>query len=536
MKFEFSIPTNAGPLVVDIKQGGAAVFVGANGGGKTRLSVLIEDNFAFGAHRISAHRSLNLNPSVAKISEASALAGLRTGYADPKYGVEHRLGGRWQSSKAVALLNDFDYLIQALFANQSNRSLITHKQVRSGDFQEAVPTKFEELSRIWHSLLPHRELHVSGDDIQVSSIGSSETYDAREMSDGERSILYLIGQVLVAQNDSLLIIDEPELHMHRSVMSKLWDELEAIRQDCAFVFITHDLEFAASRVAQKFVISSYQSGPIWGIEAIPDDTGFSEETTTFILGSRRPILFVEGGNSSLDIAIYRACYEGWTIIPRGSCQEVIHSVVTMRKNENFTRVKCSGIVDADAHSPEDRAYLKELGIDVLPVSEIENIIFLSSVSRAIAEQEGYSGDEMGTRLEAMEEAVFSTLSPAGSIDKIVSRYCTRRIDRLLKNIDLSGAKNISAMIEEYNQKTTSIDIQGMAEGARARIQEALTSKNINELMATYDNKGLLAHAASHLRNTRLHEFEAWLVRILRNGSAPKIVAKIKEHLPEIHPG
>ena len=74
------------------------------------------------------------------------------------------------------------------------------------------------------------------------------------MSDGERAIFYLIGQTLLADENILLIIDEPELHVHRSIMSKLWDELEAIRADCALVFITHDLEFAASRAAQKFVI------------------------------------------------------------------------------------------------------------------------------------------------------------------------------------------------------------------------------------------------------------------------------------------
>ena len=33
------------------------------------------------------------------------------------------------------------------------------------------------------------------------------------MSDGERAIFYLIGQTLAASSDSVLIIDEPELHL-----------------------------------------------------------------------------------------------------------------------------------------------------------------------------------------------------------------------------------------------------------------------------------------------------------------------------------
>jgi len=124
------------------------------------------------------------------------------------------------------------------------------------------------------------------------------------MSDGERAIFYMIGQTLAAADSSLLVFDEPELHVHPSIMAKLWDELEAARQDCAFVFITHDLEFAASRVAQKYVIRDYEPSPRWTIEAVPENTGFDEEITTLILGSRRPILFVEGGENSLDLAIY----------------------------------------------------------------------------------------------------------------------------------------------------------------------------------------------------------------------------------------
>ncbi len=173
------------------------------------------------------------------------------------------------------------------------------------------------------------------------------------MNDGERAIFYMVGQTLVAAENSLLIFDEPELHVHRSIMGRLWDELEACRQDCAFVFITHDLEFAASRVAKKFVLRDYDPAPRWTIEAVPENTGFDEELTTLILGSRRPILFVEGDQTSLDVAIYRCCFAKWTVIPRGSCEAVIHSVATMRHNHALTRVTCSGIVDADDYGPDD---------------------------------------------------------------------------------------------------------------------------------------------------------------------------------------
>ncbi len=453
MEFIIKIPLFDGEEEIKIEAGSSVIFVGANGTGKTRLAAHIEKALNLKAHRISAHRALSLNPEVPKISEKLALLGLRTGYAHDAARIGHRDRQRWHQKGSVHLLNDIDFLVQALFAEQSNKSLETHSKVRSGDTSPAEPTKFEVLIDVWERLLPHRKLHVSGDDIQVSVTGVGGYYSGSEMSDGERAVFYMLGQTLVAAENSLLIFDEPELHVHRSIMAKLWDELEAIRPDCAFVFITHDLEFASSRVADKYVIREYNSKPYWNLEKVPTDSGFDEELTTLILGSRKPILFVEGSSSSLDAAIYRSCFTGWTIVPKGSCEDVIHSVVTMRRNANLTRVTCSGIVDADDYSQEDKDYLVGLGIATLPVSEIENMILLPGVSKVIVKNEGHTGDEIDTSLNNLAEAIFGSLDSERAIENVVIRYCKRRIDRSLKKIDLSGAETVAALAEKYTQET-----------------------------------------------------------------------------------
>ena len=125
------------------------------------------------------------------------------------------------------------------------------------------------------------------------------------------------------------------------------------RPNNAFVFLTHDLEFATSRTAQKFVIREYRPTPAWTLDALPEEAAFDEQVTTLILGSRKPMLFVEGTEKSLDKAIYRCCYPTWTVMPRGSCEEVIHSVTSLRSNATLTRVTCAGIVDADDYQPGD---------------------------------------------------------------------------------------------------------------------------------------------------------------------------------------
>ena len=190
----------------------------------------------------------------------------------------------------------------------------------------------------------------------------------------------MIGQTLTAAENSLLIFDEPELHVHRSIMAKVWDELEAARKDCAFVPSPTTWDFA-SRVAQKFTTRNFDPAPHWTIEEVQENTGFNEEITTLILGRQTTYSGVEGVENSLDQAIYRCCYPDWTVIPRKSGKDVIHSVVTMRNNPEFTRITCSGIVDSDHRSAEEIAYLNDHSISVLPVSE--PVILLPSVSRTI---------------------------------------------------------------------------------------------------------------------------------------------------------
>jgi hypothetical protein len=313
-------------------------------------------------------------------------------------------------------------------------------------------------------------------------------------------------------------------------MSRLWDELEAARPDCGMVFISHDLEFAASREGQKYVLRDYNPASGWTIEAVPDDTGFTEDITTLILGSRRPALFVEGEGSSLDQAIYRACYPDWTIIPRGSCEEVIHAVVTMRANATLTRVKCAGIVDADAYDAMDVQLLKSKGIAVLPVSEIENLFLLPCVIEAIAAAEGYEGVTLEAKLAPIFEELFMQAADPKNQLPIVMRYCRRRIDRTLKKIDLSAAPDLPALASDYTKKTGALDVADLAKMAADNIQKAIADKNAPELLKWYDNKGILGIACKAKGTTKV-QFEQWIVRALRNNTALMVSDAVRKVLP-----
>jgi hypothetical protein len=526
----FSIPTAQGSKTVTLELGSSVVFVGANGAGKTRLAVHIEQSLGAGVHRISAHRALVLNREIPKISEEAAMRGLRYGGSATVYKLQNRDDHRWGKKAAVHLLDDFDFLQQALFAEQGNRALKTHTAARSGNVGEVMATKFEELKLMWERLLPTKALVLSGDRIDVTSPGSDDVYSASEMSDGERAVFYMLGQALMAPLNAVLIVDEPELHVHPSILGKLWDEVQAAREDCGFVFITHDLNFAAHRLGQKFVIKSYRKDPIWDLAEVPEDTGFDEATTTLILGSRRPVLFVEGTGGSLDSAFYRACFNDWTVIPRGSCEDVIHSVVTMRRNAALTRVTCAGLVDADDHTEKEVAAMTTHGVGVLPVSEIENLVLLPTVASLIAQGEGFDKAAVDTKLAALLDDLVTAAS--GIVEATVMQYCRRRIDRTLKKIDLSAATKPDELAIAYQSLTQAVDVRALAQGAKAKLEAALLAKDLSAILRYFDGKGpFMSLAAKHLKATKKDSFEDWLVRVLKTGSVGGLVKAVRLSLP-----
>ena len=530
-------------LELTLETGKTTIIIGANGSGKTRLAVYLEEQLGERAHRIAAHRALKLNPDVNKIPESKAKKYLTYGDAWDDISIYHRASRRWEGKAPTSLLNDFDYLLQYLFAQQNNLAVENHQKRNRGEEITNSKTKLDILQEVWERLLPLKKLHITSDDIRVSSIGiESADYSASEMSDGERAVFYILGQVLSANEGSILIFDEPELHIHKSIISNLWDEIEKLRPDCSFLLITHDIEFAATRVAKKYVIRNYYPDPnsAWDISEIPDSE-LDEQTITLILGSRKPILFVEGEKTSLDMETYRLCYPEWTVIPKGACKDVIQAVSSLRKlNKDMPilNIKCAGIVDRDTRDSSQIHELEEQGIKVLLCSEIENIFSLSSVAHEVLKIEGFNGNELNNKKEQFKGRLLDYIKNDLSDDKLekfVVKRIHRRIDNYLKNIDLSNTQNSKEMKGKLTSEMVALTdskINEWISEMKDEIQECINNQDIDRLLYIYENKGLLNETALILKSTRKPDFENWLMRQLKLPNSSLLQA-IKAVLPEL---
>ncbi|MGV2389311.1 MAG UNVERIFIED_CONTAM: hypothetical protein LVR29_16845 [Microcystis novacekii LVE1205-3] len=63
-----------------------------------------------------------------------------------------------------------------------------------------------------------------------------------------------------------------------------------------------------------------------------------------IIGSRKPILFVEGDKKGLDYFIFSHLFKDYTVIPHGGCSDVIYATCSFSKLKNLHGLDCQGII------------------------------------------------------------------------------------------------------------------------------------------------------------------------------------------------
>lgn len=132
--------------------------------------------------------------------------------------------------------------------------------------------------------------------VMASREGGPE-YSAAQLSDGERNALLIAGNVLTALPGTLLIIDEPERHLHRSIISPLLSQLFERRSDCGFVISTHDHELPLGVTGARTLLlrsCSFNGQNVqgWVADEIPAESQIDDILKKDLLGARRKILFV----------------------------------------------------------------------------------------------------------------------------------------------------------------------------------------------------------------------------------------------------
>lgn len=412
MKYKLWLPTKDGKTSEVELNNNSFIIIGANGSGKSKLGAWIEEIDKDKVHRIGGQRSLVFKEYIEQKSYEQSSRQLMYGSDDPKLSVNKEQRWNWdgkQYNRTTCMLNDAPYVFSAFLAKDTLQRHNYIKECKQFEEQgrphKPVPEmEIDKLIRIWRSIFPHRNIQV--EDAKITAELANNKYPAKEMSDGERVVLYLIAQALAVPEGKVVIIDEPELHLHRSIMTRLWYEIEKERRDCLFVYITHDTQFAAQHIgAKKLWIKSYD-GHQWDWEFIKESE-LPEQLLLDILGNRKPVIFVEGKSNSPDYKLYRLIFKDFYVIPCESCKFVITRTKAMRKLAELHRLECYGIIDRDYRSEHEIEKLKNDNIYALKVAEVENLFLVPEVLEIIGKIEKNNDEEASKIVEEVKNYIIN---------------------------------------------------------------------------------------------------------------------------------
>ena len=485
------------PIIDDIERciedKQSIVLLGANGAGKTRMSVWIdENNPELNIHRISAQKSLNMpeyvSPTELKKAEDNYLYGTTNDDRDwlKRYGKKN---SRWGNEPEIHMLNDYRSLMEFLMTENFEKSIEYREKHKDGNPEFDNETKLEKIKKIWEKVITHRKLKICAGKIEVESIGeNTEKYNGNLMSDGERAIFHYIGEVVSAKDNSLIIIDEPENHLHNSILEKLWNEIEAERQDCVYLYITHNLDFARSRNnAQIIWIKNMLDKQKWDFELLNSDE-FSDDLLLEILGNRQGILFIEGTpDKSIDRKLYSRLFPKYTIMPLEGCASVIQATKSYNKLPMLHYKIIKGIVDRDRRTEDEINSLLQDKIYVPSVAEIENLFLIPQVIELVARKQ--SIENVDVLLEQTKEKTIEFLKL--HLEEQALLFTKKRCQNTINNVCNQSTQTIDEYKTSLDEIVDKVKPQEEYSKACKELQKIVDDKDYLAALRVINNKGLL---------------------------------------------
>lgn len=530
MTFSIELPNKTGvgnPEKID--SSGHIVLIGANGSGKTRLGIWIEEHHQnkYNVHRISAQKALAI-PEFAQLKNLEqAEKDLVFGRSDGHAAVARKIHDRWGGTPATFLLSDYDKLLSLLFAKSTERDRKhTENTKQSQSYITVADSPLDTIVKIWGDIMPHREIKFLDGKVLAKKTDEVE-YHGKEMSDGERVALYLIGQCLCAPDNSIIIVDEPEIHLHKSLVDKLWNKVEELSQTKTIIYITHDLDFAASRTdANKIWIKSYSGNSTWTWDEVPSEESLPENMILEVIGSRKKIMFCEGDAGSLDVTIYQIAYPNYHVIPRGGCEKVIESTKALRNNAALHHMDAVGIIDSDYRESAEVDSLLTHGIQTIAVAEIENIFCVESAVRVVAE---HLTLDQNQAVDKVTQYIRSAL--ASELELQISSMAERRIQYLLGAFSKSFNDKLG-LTNGLNITLGRIDVDVIYNECKHEFDNAIASNSLDELLRVYNRKSLPARISGILGLAN-GEYKKLLVRLMKGPKRQAVVAALQIYLPTL---
>lgn len=520
MPFDFKIPRTIGLLDLRVNMGDKVFVMGANGTGKSSLMEHFFSGIYVNAHQlnnvrqISAHRQTWFPYNTVDLSSQQKrnVENMRSGATNIYVPWNDEYANQHATISTYDLIDAENVRARLIAAAVDRQSIDVAKNLSKEDSPIKIINEILSLSNI------PVEIFIGKNDQVVASKCGGTPYSIAKLSDGERNALLIAANVLTVKEGTLLLIDEPERHLHRSIISPLLTHLLSKREDCAFIISTHDVMLPLDNPDARTLLVRdciYEEGSLkgWNIDIIPPETEIDNDIKKDILGARKKILFVEGKENSLDKPLYSLVFPNVSIIAKSNCRDVEHTVSSIRASDSLLWVQAVGIVDKDGRPDTDINRLREEGVYALSAFSVESIYYHPHIQGLIAQrQANLIGGEASTYLNNAKAAAIDAIKPE-QIKHLSDRIAEKAVRK-----DFFSYVPKKADIQDKQPIKVDIDVATLVEKEYKRLENDLNAGNLAEIIFRYPIRETpaLDKIAKALQFLSCKHYERAVLKLLRD--------------------
>ena len=294
---------------------------------------------------------------------------------------------------------------------------------------ESSLSLWHKLEKIWNKIKPEIKFDIDTKNTVVKVEKNGSKYSINGLSDGERCILFYIGNVLLAPENSYIIVDEPETFLNAAVYNELWDLLISERPDCQFIFASHNMDFVQSRTNATYIwCKNFEAPYDLDYQVLEESQEIPLPLLAEVSGAKKPILFCEGTKNSLDYQIYSKLFSEFCFVkPVQGHKQVIQYTKAYNKLEETYGNKAYGIIDYDWMDEARIESYKKKNIFVLPFNEIEMLLVDEEIVNSVLSDDE---EDKKQKINKLRDTVIGLCTT--NKDKIIRIALKKKLDEFME--------------------------------------------------------------------------------------------------------
>ena len=345
---------------------------------------------------------------------------------------------------------------------------------------ESSLSLWQKLEKIWNKIKPEIKFDIDTKNTVVKVEKNGSKYSINGLSDGERCILFYIGNVLLAPENSYIIVDEPETFLNAAVYNELWDLLISERPDCQFIFASHNMDFVQSRTNATYIwCKNFESPYDLDYQVLEESQEIPLPLLTEVSGAKKPILFCEGTKNSLDYQIYSKLFSEFCFVkPVQGHKQVIQYTKAYNKLQETYGNKAYGIIDYDWMDEARIESYKKKNIFVLPFNEIEMLLVDEEMVNSVLSDDE---EDKKQKINKLRDTVIGLCTT--NKDKIIRIALKKKLDEFMEGHLIETREptedEARTFLENLSEK---FDITVTLENITKIVEDSIASSDFSKIL------------------------------------------------------